>query len=46
MFDLQSIPGFCAEGLANAVAVLRAPLERPKNQHVESSLNDVDAISI
>ena len=46
MFDLQGILGSCAEGLANSVAVMRAPLQRPKNQHIESSLNEFDAISI
>jgi hypothetical protein len=46
MLDLQGILGSGAKGLANSVAVLWTPLERPKNQHVQSSLKEFDAISI
>jgi hypothetical protein len=34
VLDLQGILGPCAQGLADSVAVLRAPLQCPKNQHV------------
>jgi len=35
-----------AKGLADAMAVLRAPLESAKNQHIESALQDLDAVAI
>ena len=46
MLQLQGILGFSAEGLADSVAVLGAPLQCPKNQHVQSPLQDFNPISI
>lgn len=46
MLDLQGFLGSGAEGLADAMAVLRSPLQRPKNQHVECPLEELDSISI
>ena len=42
----SNMPIIAAKGLADAMAVLRAPLESAKNQHIESALQDLDAVAI
>ena len=45
-FDLQQIVGLRADRLADAVAVLRAPLQGPQDQHVEGALEQFEALGI
>ena len=44
--DLQQIVGLRANGLADAVAVLRAPLEGPEDEHVERALEELQALVV
>ncbi|MNC97536.1 hypothetical protein D3C83_152260 [compost metagenome] len=44
--DLQQVVGLRPDCLSNAVSMLRAPLQGPKNQHVEGSLEEVQAAVI
>ncbi len=46
MFDPERIIANGTKSLADAMAVLRAPLKSAKNQHVESALQDLDAVAI
>ena len=41
--DLEQIVGLGADRLADAMAVLRPPLERSENQHVERALEQFEA---
>ena len=43
---LQNIPGLRANRLADAVAMLRAPLQRLKNEHVERSLQKLNPVQV
>ena len=40
--DLQEVVGLLADHLANAVAVLRAPLEGPEHEHVKGALEQLE----
>ena len=42
-FDLEQVVGLRADGLADAVAVLRPPLEGPEDEHVEGALEQLQA---
>src|SRR5580658_7306144 len=44
--DLEDLIGGRADGLADAVAVLLAPLEGLEDEHVEGSLEELDAVLI
>jgi hypothetical protein len=43
-FHLQGVLGAGADGDADAVAVLRPPLESTQDQHVQSALQKLDAV--
>ena len=43
VIDLQHVLGVRANGDADAVAVLRPPLQRPENQEIQRALQQVDA---
>jgi hypothetical protein len=45
-FDLQNIPGLGANPLANGIAMLGAPLQFLKNEHVERSLQKLNPVQI
>ena len=42
-FDIKQIVGLGADGLADAVPVLRAPLQGPQDEHVEGALEELQA---
>ena len=42
MFDLEEIVGPGSNRPPDAVAMLRAPLQGPQNQQIESPLQDVE----
>ncbi len=42
-FDLEQAVGLRADRLADAVAVLRAPLQGPEDEHVEGALEELQA---
>src|SRR5262245_55809577 len=44
--DLEEVVGLRADRLADAVAVLRAPLKGPEDQHVERSLEQFEALFV
>src|SRR5262245_6281555 len=44
--DAEAVRRFCANGLANAVAVLRTPLKGLQDEHVERSLEKLDAVRV
>jgi hypothetical protein len=44
--DLEYFTGVRVEGLNNAVAVLRSPLEGLEDKHVEGSLDELDAVLV
>ena len=44
--DLEQVVGLHADGLADAVAVLRAPLKRAKDEHVEGPLEEFQALFV
>src|SRR5262245_64576769 len=41
--DLEQIVGLRADGLADAVAMSRAPLQRAEDEHVERALQQLEA---
>jgi hypothetical protein len=43
-FDLEQIIGLRADSLADAVTVLRAPLQDPQDQHIERALEEFEAL--
>src|SRR5262249_2681996 len=43
-FDPEELVRLRADGLADAVAVLRPPLEGPQDQHVERALEELQAL--
>ena len=45
-FDLEQIVRLRADRLADAVAVLRAPLQGPQDQHVERALKQLEPLGI
>ncbi len=45
-FSLENIAGASPDRLAKTVAVLRPPTEGPKNQHVQSTLEQLDPMLI
>ncbi len=44
MVDLQGILGAGADGEADAMTVLRTPLEGAQDEHVERALDQFDAV--
>ena len=45
-FDLEQVVGLRADRLADAVAVLRAPLQGPQDEHVEGALEEFQALVV
>jgi hypothetical protein len=45
-FDLEPIIRLRADRLTNAVAVLASPLEGSENEHVERSLEEIQALVV
>src|SRR5262249_10327531 len=44
--DAEGVRRFCANGLPDAVAVLRTPLKGLQDEHVERSLKKLDAVRV
>jgi hypothetical protein len=44
--DLEQIVGLRADRLADAVAVLRSPLQGPQDEHVEGALEEFEALVV
>lgn len=46
MFDLQQFFGAGADHLTDAMTMLRSPLERPQNEHIQRPLEQFKTVPI